>query len=387
MLSLLRRAGELPAPEARAGVAGLWDWRWPLAAALQLLAVGLLASDPFFGLDHFRWGQGVAALLAAWVLVATVALDWRLLGRPAGINLVLHGLLLFPVSLLMGRLLGPASVPRPAEGLLGQTLDLARQAADQSLTLLPDALATLLRLAGELVTAPGAVAFLLLAGLAFGLRRRRWAAGLLGCALAFALAVAAASTQPPPLAFWGGVACLAAALALQANDHRRLARQERLLQRLAGCDDAAERQAAISAGLWALEQGRLEQGRLAEFARQAWPERGQDPAQALNLSQALAWRLVRVWAVLEVVVDQRGPALVPAPALLQEGGGLGLLAILPRLLVLGLGALLYIMLPFDLVPDAVPILGVLDDAALLSLVLSPVLTDLKRLWAGGRAEG
>ena len=51
-------------------------------------------------------------------------------------------------------------------------------------------------------------------------------------------------------------------------------------------------------------------------------------------------------------------------------------------------ALLYVLNPFDLVPDALPLLGLLDDAAVVSACLSLVEQDLRdyRAWKQGRRE-
>ena len=55
------------------------------------------------------------------------------------------------------------------------------------------------------------------------------------------------------------------------------------------------------------------------------------------------------------------------------------------------GLLAYLALPFDLVPDFIPIAGQLDDAILVALVLRAVLRDaepgaVRRLWPGPDAS-
>jgi uncharacterized membrane protein YkvA (DUF1232 family) len=51
-------------------------------------------------------------------------------------------------------------------------------------------------------------------------------------------------------------------------------------------------------------------------------------------------------------------------------------------------ALLYVLNPFDLVPDALPLLGLLDDAAVVSACLSLVEQDLRdyQAWKQSRVE-
>ena len=48
-----------------------------------------------------------------------------------------------------------------------------------------------------------------------------------------------------------------------------------------------------------------------------------------------------------------------------------------RKLMLGL-ALVYVVVPFDLVPDAIPIVGWLDDVGVVSLALTTMMADVRR---------
>ncbi|MBQ6402163.1 MAG: DUF1232 domain-containing protein [Firmicutes bacterium] len=54
-------------------------------------------------------------------------------------------------------------------------------------------------------------------------------------------------------------------------------------------------------------------------------------------------------------------------------------------IVFGIAGIIYVVNPFDLIPDAIPVVGVLDDAAVLGLVLNALHSDLQdyRKW---RAE-
>lgn len=57
-----------------------------------------------------------------------------------------------------------------------------------------------------------------------------------------------------------------------------------------------------------------------------------------------------------------------------------------RTLMIVAGALLYVLSPVDLVPDFLPGLGVIDDLAVLALVLQSLAHDLAafRTWEQGR---
>ncbi len=55
----------------------------------------------------------------------------------------------------------------------------------------------------------------------------------------------------------------------------------------------------------------------------------------------------------------------------------------PRLLALF--AVLYVILPFDAIPDAIPILGWLDDVGVVALMLGWTSSQVKRYLPGGEA--
>jgi uncharacterized membrane protein YkvA (DUF1232 family) len=48
-----------------------------------------------------------------------------------------------------------------------------------------------------------------------------------------------------------------------------------------------------------------------------------------------------------------------------------------RKLLLG-AALVYVVVPFDAIPDAIPIVGWLDDLGLVSIALTSMLTDVRK---------
>jgi uncharacterized membrane protein YkvA (DUF1232 family) len=55
-----------------------------------------------------------------------------------------------------------------------------------------------------------------------------------------------------------------------------------------------------------------------------------------------------------------------------------------RTIIMAIAALIYFLDPFDLIPDAIPVIGYIDDAAVLGLVMSAIRTDLEKFqeWEG-----
>jgi uncharacterized membrane protein YkvA (DUF1232 family) len=60
-----------------------------------------------------------------------------------------------------------------------------------------------------------------------------------------------------------------------------------------------------------------------------------------------------------------------------------------RTLVFALAGIIYFLDPLDLIPDPIPVIGYVDDAAVLAFVLRAIRKDLERFlaWEGGRPPG
>ena len=60
-----------------------------------------------------------------------------------------------------------------------------------------------------------------------------------------------------------------------------------------------------------------------------------------------------------------------------------------RTLVFALAGIIYFLDPLDLIPDPIPVIGYVDDAAVLAFVLRAIRKDVERFlaWEGGRPPG
>ena len=113
--------GSRKRPRSRiAGVAGIGDPKWIAVGLCYIAAIALMGQDPWYGEKYFTYNQGIFVGILAVLLVAGFCWEIYLLGRPGGINLVLHCLLILPVALLIGRIAGLPPAPEVSYGLLGQ---------------------------------------------------------------------------------------------------------------------------------------------------------------------------------------------------------------------------------------------------------------------------
>jgi len=78
-------------------------------------------------------------------------------------------------------------------------------------------------------------------------------------------------------------------------------------------------------------------------------------------------RLVNEHGILSIQGSSEGLLLLPSANLNVQESLLSQLGMWPRTIILALIALTWLILPLDAVPDTIPFVGLLDDAAILLL--------------------
>nr|MDJ0819891.1 hypothetical protein [Desulfobacterales bacterium] len=225
--------GTVPSPQKASkrrstGVAGLGDPKWIVIALLYISAIALMGMDPWYGEKYFTYNQGIFVGILAILLVAGFCWEIYLLGRPAGINLVLHCLLIAPIALLVGRIAGyPATSTAPAYGLLGKLKDYVGSLKDAV------GIESLLPLwIQDIFRTPGILLLIFFTSVAFTQKKanRRFAL----VAIAFLIpAVQTATHDPrPTLTFGLGFLSLLAGIILQFNKYGDVVGQQNILRRL-----------------------------------------------------------------------------------------------------------------------------------------------------------
>ena len=113
------------------GVAGIYDPKWIFVALCYIAAIALMGQDPWYGERQFTYNQGIFVGILAFLIVAGFCWESYLLGRPSGVNLVLHFLLIIPLALLIGRIAGLPPAPEASYGFLGQLKDYVSHLKDE----------------------------------------------------------------------------------------------------------------------------------------------------------------------------------------------------------------------------------------------------------------
>ena len=90
--------------------------------------------------------------------------------------------------------------------------------------------------------------------------------------------------------------------------------------------------------------------------------------QELNMiSGEMAKRMINSYNLVTLSNDSEGIFLSADPTLFYYDSLLRAVATVPRIVFVGLLALLWVIMPFDLIPDALPLVGTLDDIAVMFL--------------------
>ena len=360
--------------ERPAGVAGIGDPKWIAVALCYIAAIALMGQDPWYGDKYFTYNQGIFVAILAIFLVAGFCWEIYLLGRPVGINLILHGLLIVPVTLLIGRIAGLPPAPESSYGLLGQLKDYVISLKDTAGfgSILPVWIQDIFR-------NPGILLLIFFTSIAFTQKKagRRFALVV----VAFLIpALQTLSHDPRPSLLFGlGFFALLAGIALQFSNYGNIIGQQNVLSRLHAVDDRLEFKCSLRIAKRALVDGFVtEDGVLAIVQREYGKLYELNAPTAGAIAQAISHRLVREHRILELYGDERGFFLAPYPAIFKIESLFDEIAVWIRKIIITGIALVWLISPIDLFPDSIPILGAIDDALITLVGAAQWLDVLKR---------
>jgi hypothetical protein len=346
-----------------AGVAGIGDPKWIAVALCYIAAIALMGQDPWYGDKYFTYNQGIFVGILAVLVVAGFCWEIYLLGRPGGINLVLHCLLILPVALLIGRIAGLPPEPETSYGLLGKLKGYIGSLKDASgiESILPFWIQ-------DIFHNPAILLLIFFTAVAFTQKKasRRFALVV----VAFLIPVMQTLTHDPrpSIAFGLGFAAMLIGIALQFSKYGDVIGQQNVLTRLNAVDDRLELKCSLRIAKRALEDGFLtEDGVLAIIDREYSKQFGPDPLTVRGIAQAISHRLVREHRILELRGDERGFFLIPCAALFKIESLFGEISLWVRKIIITGIAIIWLISPIDLFPDSIPIIGAVDDA-LIALV-------------------
>ena len=346
-----------------AGVAGIGDPRWVTAGLCYIAAIALMGLDPWYGDKYFTYNQGIFVGILAILLVAGFCWEIYILGRPGGINLVLHCLLVLPVALLIGRIAGLPPTPEESYGLLGQFKNYIGSLKDASGidSVMPFWIQDIFR-------NPSILLLIFFTALAFTQKKpsRRFALVV----VAFLIPIVQTLTHEPrpSIAFGLGFGAMLIGIAFQFSKYGEIIAQQNVLTRLQAVDDRLELKCSLRIAKRTVEDGFItEDGVLAIVLREYSRQFDLDALAVRGIAQAISHRLVREHRILDLHGDERGFFLIPDDALFKIDSLFDEIAVWIRKIIITGIAVVWLISPIDLFPDSIPILGAIDDA-LIALV-------------------
>ncbi|MEJ2166826.1 MAG: DUF1232 domain-containing protein [Desulfobacterales bacterium] len=349
--------------ERWAGIAGIGDPKWIAVALLYIAAVALMGQDPWYGDKYFTYNQGILVGILALLLVAGFCWEVYLLGRPAGINLVLHCLLILPVALLIGRIAGLPLAPESSYGLLGKLKGYLGTLTDAAGigSILPVWIQDIFR-------NPGILLLIFFTAIAFTQKKpgRRFA--LVVVAFLVPVMQTLSHDPQPTLTFGLGATAMLAGIVLQFSKYGNIVSQQNVLNRLHAVDDRLEYKCSLRIAKRTIEDGFItEDGVLSVVQREYGKQIELNSSAIRDIAQAMSHRLVREHRILELYGDERGFFLIPCESILKVESLFDEIAVWIRKIIITAIAVVWLVSPIDLFPDSVPVLGAIDDA-LISLV-------------------
>jgi hypothetical protein len=346
-----------------AGVAGIGDPKWVAVGLFYIAAIALMGMDPWYGEKYFTYNQGIFVGILALLLVAGFCWEIYLFGRPGGINLVLHCLLILPVALFIGRIAGLPPAPEVSYGLLGQLKNYIGSLKDAS------GIEGVLPLwIQDIFRNPSMLLLIFFTAVAFTQKRpsRRFALVV----VAFLIPVMQSLTHEPrpSIAFGLGFLAMLVGVAIQFSKYGDVIGQQNVLTRLQAVDDRLELKCSLRIARRTVEDGFItEDGLLAVVQREYCRQFDLDALAVRGIAQAISHRLVREHRILELRGDERGFFLMPSEALCKIDSLFEEIAVWIRKIIITGIAIVWLVSPIDLFPDSIPVLGAIDDA-LIALV-------------------
>ena len=349
-----------PKISLRAGVIGMRDPKWIFVALCYLAAIALMGQDPWFGDKQFAYNQGLFVGVLAFLIVAGFCWESYLLGRPHGINLILHGLLIVPVALLIGRIAGLPASPEASYGFLGKFKDYVLGLTDAVGvgSIVPDWIQDVFR-------NPAILILILFTSIAFTQQKANRRFALVVVAFLIPSMQTLSHDPRPSLTFGLGFLALLAGIGVQYSRYGDLVGQQNILNRLGTVDDRLELKCSLRISKRATEDGYVtEDSVLAVVQREYSKQFELKPLATRGIAQAISHRLVREHRILELHGDERGLFLVPYAGIFKIDSIFDEIAIWIRKILLTAIVIIWLISPVDLFPDSIPILGAIDDAVI-----------------------
>ena len=350
------------------GIAGLNSIRFYLVFVLYSASFLVLMRDPFFfQYGVFTYSQGVMPLLLAYLVVATLCWELSFFGKCEGVNLLLHLLMIAPLALVMARICVDAS--SDSKPLLLSALELVGKQRFGILGSLNDLIPQWMM---DVFCNWKISVFFMLFVVSQCLKRLAFRLSMM--ATMFIIPIFSTLQSGADMRFFalGGI-LLIAGMALQFCRYDSIIFFENVAAKLRGGGDRTMLLTIMKIMAQLHERGRLSDINLIHLVRSEYEKTGDfTDADHRLIAAKLTPMMMYEYNLVRVRNDADGPYIVATENLYRNNGLLSELTLFPKIAVMLVVAVIWVLLPFDVIPDATPIIGTLDDV-IVTMVTSIAL--------------
>lgn len=341
------------------GIDGFMSKKFYITLGLYLTSFVIFAYDPFFIRDGvFTFHQGIVTILLGFIIIAALNWEFLLLGKPAGANLFLQIIQLFPFSLLCARLLAQPSQPLVSNNILSSIKSFIKTSASFMVSWLPEWIADIFKNWQVSI-------FILFVLLIFCFRPLRVKIGALIFLFFYLLAINIESQ--PSINLLLGSAILVAGWWLQFCPYSKVIFFENVVAKLRSTPECEviflQTVCRIMTRLYESEKA-SEEATLQIVKAEYSSLKNYSGFEIKVITSEIIRKMLYEYNF--IVIKNNGDAmfLYANPNLSIYNGLLSWVSVAPRIMVIFILAVLWVISPIDIIPDAIPVFGVLDDVTI-----------------------
>lgn len=359
--------GYFTAPYTSAKGIETWkSWSFWIVLACYLASFWVMAHDPFFQERyHFRL-RCIFPFLIAFFLTASINWESLLTGAPRGVNLLLHVMMLPPATLLFTRMLLATDTPMAEESsswflkkilgtLVGPILDLAKELNAKLPTLLKDTFAH-----------PWLALLLILFLAILSIRNRNLKISAIICILMTLLGGLLTSDGNLSFALLA-LLLFGTGLCLQWNPYHKLAYHINVCNRLGKMrkqEDGRFTESVLSVMDKLYNSSGMDSHRILHITKGIYAPNGEFSDNELKqISGEITRRMVEDLELVSLEMTGNRITILPLPQIYHCNEILENTTSFARLGAVVAISIMWTVVPFDVLPDFIPCVGLLDDLA------------------------
>lgn len=376
----MKRIGNLVRPLTKPignarGIAGISDWKFYLVFLLYGLSFICFLNDPFFRLQgKVVFQQGMITLLFAVILLNTVYWDFQLFGKPSGGNLFLQVFSYLPGGMLAARVLGDASKFEYDKSAFAKLWSIAEGTIHKI-----GALELPLWLTDIVSNWKITIALVLLLVILSSTFHKAFKIGAL-CLFLFVAFVTEMTSKSSSGHLIVGAILFAIGLCLQSSRYDYVVYFERIDESLRqnGNIDSLLLRCIMRIMSRLYQDSQLSEKDIREIVLDVY-NTGRGHGNEYNdmelnqIAAEVSRKMIHSFNLVNIQQSSTGSFMYPNRHLYIYDSILRGIAVWPRVLAVGLFAILWTISPIDIIPDALPFIGTFDDV-LAGLATTLMLT-------------